>query len=39
MAIMTIPQPPAFSALQQGDDGECLCCRRRFADAGWIWSM
>ncbi len=33
-AIMTIPQPTAFSALLHGHDGECPCCRRRFADAG-----
>ena len=33
-AIMTIPQPSAFSALVKGYDGECPCCRRRFADAG-----
>jgi integrase len=32
-AIMTIPQPTAFSALLKGCDGECPCCRRRFADA------
>src|SRR5262249_33799933 len=28
-AIMTIPQPTAFSALIHGHDGECPCCRRR----------
>jgi integrase len=33
-AIMTLPQPTAFSALLKGCDGECPCCRRRFADAG-----
>ena len=33
-AIMTIPQPTAFSALLKGSDGECPCCRRPFADAG-----
>jgi hypothetical protein len=33
-AIMTLPQPTAFSALLRGCDGECPCCRRRFADAG-----
>jgi integrase len=33
-AIMTIPQPTAFSALIHGQDGECPCCRRPFADAG-----
>ena len=33
-AIMTLPQPSAFSALLRGGDSECPCCRRRFADAG-----
>ena len=33
-AIMTLPQPTAFSALIHGHDGECPCCRRPFADAG-----
>jgi integrase len=32
-AIMTLPQPTAFTALTRGYDGECPCCRRRFADA------
>ena len=32
-AIMTIPQPTAFSALLKGSDEECPCCRRRFDDA------
>jgi integrase len=32
-AIMTMPQPTAFAALVNGFDGECPCCRRRFADA------
>ena len=32
-AIMTIPQPTAFSTLIRGYDGECPCCRRRFTDA------
>ena len=32
-AIMTLPQPTAFSALLNGCDGECPCCHRRFADA------
>jgi hypothetical protein len=32
-AIMTLPQPTAFSALARGFDGECPCCRSRFADA------
>jgi integrase len=31
-AIMTIPQPTAFTASVRGFDGECPCCRRRFAD-------
>ena len=29
-AIMTLPQPSAFSALANGIDGECPCCRRDF---------
>ena len=33
-AIMTLPQPTAFSAILRAGDGECPCCRRRFADAG-----
>lgn len=33
-AIMTLPQPSAFSALIHGHDGECPCCRRPFPDAG-----
>ena len=33
-AIMTLPQPTAFSAILRGRDSECPCCRRRFADAG-----
>ena len=32
-AIMTIPQPTAFSGLARGIDGECPCCRRKFAEA------
>ncbi len=32
-AIMTLPQPSAFTALMRGFDGECPCCRRPFADA------
>lgn len=32
-AIMTIPQPTAFSALLNGHEGECPCCRRGFPDA------
>jgi hypothetical protein len=33
LAIMSLPQPSAFSALVNGYDGECPCRRRRFADA------
>jgi hypothetical protein len=33
-AIMTLPQPTAFTAILKGIEGECPCCRRRFADAG-----
>jgi hypothetical protein len=33
-AIMTLPQPTAFSTLGRGRDGECPCCRRRFVDVG-----
>ena len=29
-AIMTIPQPTAFSGLPRGFDGQCPCCRRSF---------
>lgn len=32
-AIMTLPQPTSFSALLHGFDGECPCCRRKFAQA------
>jgi integrase len=32
-AIMTLPQPSAFLSLVRGHDGECPCCRRKFADA------
>ncbi len=32
-AVMTIPQPSAFSALVKGFDGTCPCCRRPFTDA------
>jgi hypothetical protein len=31
-AIMTMPQPMAFSALLKGNDDECPCCRRPFVD-------
>ena len=31
-AIMTIPQPTSFSAILNGHDGECPCCRRSFSD-------
>jgi hypothetical protein len=30
-AIMTLPQPSAFTALVRGFDGQCPCCRRPFA--------
>ena len=33
-AIMTLPQPSAFSAILRQGDSECPCCRRRFADTG-----
>ena len=29
-AIMTVPRPQAFTALQRGYDGKCPCCRRKF---------
>ena len=32
-AIMTIPQPTAFSALAKGFEERCPCCQRRFTDA------
>lgn len=32
-AIMTLPQPTAFSALARGFDQHCPCCRRAFAEA------
>ena len=32
-AIMTLPQPTAFSALLHGVEGECPCCRRKFDQA------
>jgi hypothetical protein len=32
-AIMTIPQPTAFTAIAKGFDGACPCCRRRFGGA------
>jgi len=32
-AIMTIPQPTAFTGLMKGYDGECPCCRRQFPSA------
>jgi integrase len=31
-AIMTLPQPSAFTALVRGFDGQCPCCRRPFID-------
>jgi hypothetical protein len=30
-AIMTLPQPAAFTGLARGFDGQCPCCRRPFA--------
>jgi hypothetical protein len=30
-AIMTLPQPMAFTSLAKGFDGECPCCRRTFS--------
>lgn len=32
-AILTLPQPSAFSSLLRGTDRECPCCRRPFVDA------
>lgn len=32
-AIVTIPQPTAFSALIEGHEGQCLCWRRGFDDS------
>ena len=32
-AIISLPQPTAFSALTNGFDGECPCSRRRYPDA------
>ena len=32
-AIITIPQPSAFSALVKGCDDKCPCCRRQFSDS------
>ena len=32
-SIMTLPQPSAFAALAKGFDGQCPCCRRRFAES------
>ena len=29
-AIMTLPQPSAFTSLAKGFDGQCPCCRRPF---------
>ena len=31
-AIMTLPQPTAFTALAKGYDDECPCCRRPFEE-------
>jgi integrase len=38
-AITTVPQPSAFMSLVKGFDGECPCCRRRFADAAYKRAM
>jgi len=38
-AIMTLRQPSAFWSLVKGFDGECPCCRRRFADASEARAM
>jgi hypothetical protein len=32
-AILSLPQPTAFNSLLRGFDGECPCCRRKFAQA------
>ena len=32
-AIMSLPQPRAFTSLVHGVDGECPSCRRRFRQA------
>lgn len=32
-AIMTIPQPSAFHSLVKGQEGQCPCCRRAFAES------
>jgi hypothetical protein len=31
-AILTLPQPTAFTSLAKGFDGQCPCCRRRFVE-------
>jgi hypothetical protein len=31
-AILTMPQPTAFTGLAKGYDGECPCCRRKFKE-------
>ena len=33
-AIMTLPQPSAFTGLARGFDGQCPCCRREFLESG-----
>lgn len=38
-AIMTLPQPSAFSTLVKGFEGECPCCRRPFADVSQMRAM
>jgi hypothetical protein len=32
-AILSLPQPSAFTTLARGFEGRCPCCRRTFADA------
>jgi integrase len=31
-AILTLPQPTAFTSLAKGFDGQCPCCRRSFVE-------
>jgi triacylglycerol esterase/lipase EstA (alpha/beta hydrolase family) len=33
-AILSLPQPSAFTTLARGFEGRCPCCRRRFEVAG-----
>jgi len=32
-AILSLPQPTAFTTLARGFEGHCPCCRRSFAQA------